>query len=115
MANNFIQPGNVLPLVAPYDVAAGAGFKVGQIFAVAAAAALNGKPVEGQRVGVFQLNKQTPEAWSQGALIYWDDTAKECTTTATGNLLIGAATEAVADSVAVGPVVLNAATRPNEA
>ena len=52
---NSWQRGETLTLTAPYDVASGAGFKVGLIFAIAASAALSGQPVEGQTVGVIDV------------------------------------------------------------
>ncbi len=115
MANNFIQSGDVLPLTAPYDVVAGDGFQVGQIFAVAASAVLSGQPVQGQRVGVFSLKKADAQIWGEGALIYWDNSSKNCTTTAAGNLLIGAAAANVGSSALTGAVALHASVRANEA
>lgn len=95
MATNYIQPGDVLPLVAPYDVAAGAGMKIGSLFAVAQAAALSGAAVQGATTGVWQLKKTASQAWTVGEKVYWDDTNKECTDTASTHILIGVAVEAV--------------------
>ncbi|WP_232302452.1 capsid cement protein [Elstera litoralis] len=44
---NHVQIGDTLPFTAPYAVAAGAGFQVGGLFAVAVNAAANGAPVQG--------------------------------------------------------------------
>jgi predicted RecA/RadA family phage recombinase len=106
---NYQQEGKSLTLVAPYDVASGAGFLVGSIFAVANFTALNGADVEGTTKGVFELAKVSAQAWTQGALIYWDNTAKNCTTTSTSNKLIGVATAAAANPSATGFVRLNGA------
>lgn len=106
MANNYIQPGKTLTLIAPYDVAAGGGMLVGAIFAVAAAAALSGAPVEGVTEDVWALTKNSGEAWTQGAKIYWDNTNKRCTTTASGNTLIGVCTQAAASADVIGRVKL---------
>jgi len=106
MAGNFIEPGETLPLTAPYDVASGAGFLVGSIFAVALSAVTSGNSVQGKRRGVFDLVKNTGEAWTQGQLVYWDNTNKRCTTTATSNKLIGAAVQAQASGDTIGRVVL---------
>jgi predicted RecA/RadA family phage recombinase len=93
---NFVQPGDVLSLTAPYALAtAGLGFLVGSLFAVSLSAAGNGAPVEGATRGVFDLVKVGSQAWTVGARIYWDDTAKACTTTASTNKLIGVAVAAV--------------------
>ena len=96
MASNFKQPGDVLSLIAPYDVVAGAGMLIGSLFAVAQAAAANGAAVEGATTGVWNLKKTDSQAWTLGAKIYWDNTNKECTTVSTSNTLIGVAAAAVA-------------------
>lgn len=109
---NFVQPGDVLPLTAPYALAtAGLGFLVGSIFAVALSAAENGAAVEGAVSGVFDLAKATGTAWTVGVRIYWDDTAKNCTTNAAAgaNKLIGVAVAAAASGDTVGRVKLTAA------
>jgi predicted RecA/RadA family phage recombinase len=92
---NYIQPGDTLTLVAPYAVASGAGLLVGSIFGVAVATAAISTPVEAVTMGVFDLAKAGSQAWAVGARIYWDDTAKNCTTTASTNKLIGVAVAAV--------------------
>jgi predicted RecA/RadA family phage recombinase len=104
---NYVQDGNVLTLAAPYDVAAGAAFKVGSIVAVATSAALSGATVEGITTGVVDLAKVSAQAWTVGALIYWDDSAKLTTTTSTSNMLIGVAVAAAANPSATGRVRLN--------
>jgi predicted RecA/RadA family phage recombinase len=106
---NYTQPGHTLTLAAPYDVASGAGFLVGSIFAVAAFAALSGADVEGKITGVYELAKTSAQAWTVGALIYWDNTAKACTTVSTSNKLIGVATAVAANPSATGFVRLNGA------
>jgi len=99
---NFVQPGETLSLIAPYAVASGAGFQVGRIFAVASGAAAIGAAVEGVTEGVFTLAKADEEAWTVGAAIYWDNSAKECTVTDGGTmLLIGVAAEALADTAGI--------------
>jgi len=89
---NFVQPGDVIPAVAPYALAtAGLGCLVGSLFGVGVTSAQNGAAVELAIKGVFDLVKATGQAWTYGARIYWDDTAKNCTTTASTNKLIGVA------------------------
>jgi predicted RecA/RadA family phage recombinase len=95
MAKNFVQPGETLPLTAPYDVVSGGGFLVGALFAVALVTAASGAAVEGKTTGVFDLAKAAG-AVTAGQKIYWDNTAKNCTTTSTSNTLIGVATQAAA-------------------
>lgn len=89
---NFVQDGDTLTVVAPYALAAsGLGCLVGSIFGVACSDALISAEVELKTTGVFDLVKATGAAWTYGARVYWDDTAKNCTTTASTNKLIGVA------------------------
>lgn len=106
---NFIQPGGNLTVTAPADVASGGGVLVGALFGVATAAAVAGADVTIVRRGVFSLVKTAAQAWAQGAKVYWNDTAKECTTVATGNTLIGFAARAEADANVTGYVLLDGA------
>lgn len=89
---NFIQPGDVLTLIAPDDVVSGQGVLVGSLFGIAAYNATNGQPVECKLVGVFELPKAAG-AIEQGDAVYWDDGEGEVTTDDDGTVLIGAATE----------------------
>lgn len=104
---NYVQLGENLTVPAPADVTSGAGVLVGALFGVATGAALSGADVTIVRRGVFELPKTTGAAWTLGAKIYWNDTAKECTVTATGNTLIGFAARAEADVSATGYVLLD--------
>ena len=106
MSKNFVQPGETLPLTAPYDVASGAGFLVGALFSVALAAALSGATVEGRNTGVFDLAKTAGQSFTQGAKVYWDNTAKSVTGVSSGNTLIGVATQAAAGGDATARVRL---------
>lgn len=106
---NFIQDGDVLTVTAPYDVASGAGCQVGTIFGVAALAAASGASVQISTTGVYSLAKLAAQAWSAGDRIYFDNTEKECTTVAAGNLFIGYAVAAAANPSSTGDVRLNGA------
>lgn len=106
---NFVQPGEVVTLTAPYDLDPGQGLLVGSIFGVASDEATIGSEVEAALTGVFDLTKTTGEAWTQGVRIYWNDTDRACTTTATANTLVGVALSSAASSAVIGRVRLNAA------
>lgn len=99
---NHVQAGDVLTLAAPYDVASGAGFLVGALFAVATSAAVSGASVEGKTTGVFDLAALSTDTAAVGAKAYWNNTNKQITTTASGNTLVGAfvAVKAAADTTA---------------
>lgn len=92
---NYVQPGVNLTLAAPYDRVAGTGVLIGAIFGVALNDVASGEPGVFVTDGVFDLAKAGSQAWTVGAKVYWDDTNKVCTTTATDNTLIGVAVAAV--------------------
>ena len=96
MATNFVQNGNVLTLTAPEDVVSGQVIKVMGMVVVVLVSALSGEETEVSVTGVFTVSKKaadTPNAFQKA---YWDDTAKEFTTTATANQLVGCFTQAYA-------------------
>lgn len=90
---NFVQPGEMLDLVAPSGgVTSGVGVKIGAIFAVAAVTAAAGETFAGAVRGVFDLAAEThasTQAMSAGDAAYWDNTEKRITKTATGNTIVG--------------------------
>jgi predicted RecA/RadA family phage recombinase len=96
---NFIKSGDNLTLAAPYNVLSGGGFKVGNVFGVAANDTLQGADVECDVEGVYDLAKDS-STFSQGDLAYWDDVAKAVTSTVGANLLIGAVEIAAATGAA---------------
>lgn len=107
---SFVQPGNILPVIAPYDRASpGLPVLVGSLFGVTKAAAASGAPVTVEIVGVHEIPKVSAQAWTQGAKIYWDDAAKLCTTSSASgaNQYVGVATVAAANPSATGFVRLN--------
>lgn len=108
---NYVQKGETLTLTAPYAVSSGGGALVGSVFGVAANDYGNGEEGEFQVAGVFDLTRETgaSTAFSQGALIYWDNTNKRITKTVGTNKLIGVAVRAAADGDATGRVRLNGA------
>jgi predicted RecA/RadA family phage recombinase len=109
---NYIQPGNTLTLTAPSGgVTSGTGYKVGQIFVVAANDVAETLPFEGKTDGVYTLPKTTGTAWTEGLLLYWDDSTDKATTVAEDNLLIGCAAEAALSGDTTGTVRLNGIAR----
>lgn len=102
---NYVKSGDNLTLVAPYDVLSGGGFKVGNVFGVAANDTLSGNNVECEVEGVYDLAKDA-STFAQGDLAYWDDAAKKVTSTVGSNLLIGAVEVAAATGATVVRVTL---------
>jgi len=108
---NYKQNGAVLSVLAAATITSGDGVLTGTIFGVAQTDAISGENVEVVRAGVFTLPKVSAQAWTQGAKIYWDDTAKLATTVATANTVIGAATEIAANPSGTGDVLLDGTIR----
>lgn len=104
---NFIQSGSIVTVDAPAAVSSGDLVLVGSLFGVASTDAASGAPVEIATEGVFTLPKTSAQAWTVGALIYWNAAAGEATTTASGNTLIGHAVAAAANPSATGTVRLS--------
>lgn len=104
---NFVQTGINLTLPAPDDVVSGQGVVIGNIFGVAAIDALDGADVDVVTCGVFDLPKVSALAIAIGDRVYWDNTAKLITKTATGNALVGVAVTTAANPSGAVQVRLN--------
>jgi predicted RecA/RadA family phage recombinase len=115
MAKNFVQPGKTITFIAPYARNSGEGALLGSIFGVSLATLLNAAVGEFMVQGVWDLAKVSAQAWTVGALIYWDDSAKLCTTVSTSNTRIGMAMLAAANPSATGRVRLNGIATPTGA
>lgn len=114
MAQNTVYAdGNYIPVPAPYAVSSGDGVLIGALFGVAQSDAAAGATVVIKTTGSAWLKKAGSQAWNVGDRIYWDNTNKRCTTSATGNTLIGAAIAAVGNGATetLGHVRLDGATR----
>ena len=92
---NYVQPGDTVTVVVPVAVNSGDGLLVGTLFGVVLSSAAIGANVEMLTEGVVDLPKAAV-AITQGAKVYWDNTAKNVTTTSAGNTLIGCAIVAAA-------------------
>lgn len=107
---NFVAPGKVLNLTAPAGgVTAGKGYKIGSLFVVAVADAAASAQFQGAAEGIYTLDKTAPEAWTEGAKLYWDNSGKKVTTTSSTNLFIGNAAKAADSADTEGDVRLNGA------
>lgn len=113
---NFRQPADTIDLTAPGGgVVSGNGYKIGQIFGVAARTEAAGNLFPLMVTGAHDLPKTSAQANTEGQLVYWDDTGKKVTTTASGNLLIGVAIQVAVNPSDVGRYRLNGTARPSEA
>lgn len=92
---NYVKEGDTVAMTAPRAVVAGDGMLVGQLFGIATGAAASGVVVEAILEGVVTLPKATGVAINEGVRVFWDNTAFNVTSTATGNMCIGNAVGAV--------------------
>jgi len=94
---NCIRPdARSIPMVVPYapGILSGQGMLVGAFFGVAAMDAAQNSVVECETRGEFELAKDPAQAITAGARLFWDNTNRRLTTTATGNFQVGIATVA---------------------
>jgi predicted RecA/RadA family phage recombinase len=90
---NYVQPGNSLAIAVPYagGILSGQGVLVGALFGVAAADGAQNAVIEAATQGVFDITKEPALAITAGARVFWDNTNRRLTTTATGNFQVGIA------------------------
>ncbi|WP_027285912.1 DUF2190 family protein [Rubritepida flocculans] len=92
---NCLRPdARSIPMAVPYTggILAGQGLLVGAFFGVAAADAAQNTLVECETRGEFELPKEPALAITQGARVFWDNTHRRITTTASGNYEVGLCT-----------------------
>jgi predicted RecA/RadA family phage recombinase len=106
----FAQPGLSVSLPMPYDRTSGQGVLVGALFGVVAVDALSGASAEVAVNGVFDITKEAPLVIAVGARVFWENTNKRVTTTATGNVAIGHAVVAAASADTTARVRLSGST-----
>lgn len=106
---NQVYKGDSIDVIAPAGGAtSGAGLLVGAaLFGIASTTVAAGAYVTLAMRGVFDVAKVSAQAWSVGDLIYWDNTAKNFTTTASANTKVGVAVAAAANPSTVGRVRIN--------
>jgi predicted RecA/RadA family phage recombinase len=107
---NLVQKGDSITITAASAGTSGSGLLVGALFGVLMADVQVGEEVELKLVDVCELPKTEAQAWTVGAALYWDDTAKVCTTTEASNTKIGHAVKAAANPSTLGIVRLSGAS-----
>jgi predicted RecA/RadA family phage recombinase len=106
MAKNFVQEGKALNYTAGADINSGDFVLIGSIGGIAKTAIANGKVGAVHVTGIFNVAKATG-AITQGAKLYWDNTNKVLTTTASGNTIVGVAAAAALSGDATVAILLN--------
>lgn len=103
---NFIRSGKMVTFTGQAKNA-GEGILLGAFVGVVANTVGSGDTGEAAVEGVYEVTKVSAQAWTKHAKIYWDDTAKNFTTTSSGNTYAGTADAAAANPSAVGRVNLH--------
>jgi predicted RecA/RadA family phage recombinase len=110
--NNYVQRGEIIPLTAPSGgVVSGNAYKIGALVVVACVSAAQTLPFSAMTRGVHVLPKATGQTWSEGAVLYWDNSAAKFTTTSGGNTLAGHAARAALTGDTTGYVRLDGVAR----
>lgn len=108
---NYVSSGAHFTITAAAAIVSGQMVVAGAIYGVAQESVASGADVVLVRQGIFELPKTSAQAWTVGAKLYWDATNSVCTTTASGNTLIGAAAAVAANPSATGLVLLDGVIR----
>lgn len=111
--SNYLDAGNLVEVTAPYAVTAGQGVLVGALFGVAQNTAASGAPVVIHTAGVHVATKDPTQAMTVGQRLFWDNTNRRLTTTATGNFHVGLCYRAAAASDATVAVNLSHRVPPS--
>ena len=89
---NYVFEGEALTVTAPYAVTSGQGVLVGAaLFGVAAADAAISTDVVIATDGVFDITALSTDTAAVGAKLYWDNTNRRLTTTASTHICAGVA------------------------
>lgn len=103
---NFVQNGKTIAVTLTAAIVSGAAILVGALVGVAVQSGEIGDTISVNLTGVYTLPKAAG-ALSQGAVLYWDNTAKNVTATASGNTKIGHAWAAALNGDATVDVMLS--------
>ncbi len=86
---NYVQDGKTISFTPTAAVASGEAVLLATLLVVAIGAIAADSEGTGVTEGVFELPKKSTDVLAVGAAVYWDDTANEITSLATGNTLAG--------------------------
>lgn len=105
---NLLQIGDdTIEVTAPYARSAGQGVLVGSLFGICTTDAAISETVAIKTGGVYSVTILGTDVVTAGALLYWDDTNKRLTITASTNKLVGVAVAAKGSGPVVVSVKLN--------
>lgn len=103
---NFIGQGGTLEITADTDYSSGDVIAVSGLFGIAAGDIANGENGIINIAGIYELAKDSEQAWTAGAPLYWTGTL--ASTTEEDNDFIGFAALAQGPGGETGPVLLGA-------
>ena len=90
---NYVCEGENISIILAGPIASGAGILMGSMFGVTKSSGVATDEIAVSLLGVFELPKASG-AVALGAKVYWDDAAKNITTTVGSNVLAGYAYKA---------------------
>ncbi|WP_460231464.1 DUF2190 family protein [Agrobacterium radiobacter] len=104
---NYRGSADTVEVTAPADVNSGDGVLVGKLFGVAEFSAKAGQRVNISRSGIFTLPKTNAQAWTEGAVLYWDGAKLTTADNAGANTKVGYAAAVAANPSATGDLILH--------
>lgn len=104
---NAVSSGTVINYTASADVASGAVVLMGTRVGIVVADIKNGSTGSVQVTGEFSVSKLSSDVVAQGDALYWDNTNKRLTKTASGNTYAGWATAAAGNGVTTVNIKIN--------
>ena len=106
---NYIYEGETLEFAnsSGSTITSGSGVLVGTKVGVAATDIANSTTGILDMEGVYEVNKLSTDVVAQGAALYWDDTNKRLTVTASGNTYAGYAQAAAGNGATTVLIKLN--------
>lgn len=108
MAKNLKSSGDILTLTAPSGgVVSGTVYKIGGLIVVALNSVAQGERFTAAPRQVLDYAKVSAQAWTEGLPLYWDDSAKNFTSTVGSNTLCAKAGAVADNPSSTGSVILN--------
>lgn len=107
MSRNFVYDGEHFNYTAGATITNGDLVVMTDMVGLALSGATSGQTIAVRTEGVAELTKVTGDTITQGQIVYWDNSAKKITTTASGNTRAGNAYAAAGNGVTKVMVKIN--------
>jgi len=113
---NYISNGKEIEITLGADIVSGAPLLIGDILGVAVKDGANGDTGFPMAIeGVFTLPKTTSDTFDPGQILFWDDSGKKLTETASTNKPVAISMETAGSSATTVVAKLHAFTRDTTA